>query len=55
MNSGGPAARAWPDWTFPLYERQADEFFGLTGCTQEGQERWGCLRSLDAGRIVNAR
>ena len=55
MDSGGPASRAWPDWTFPLYEKQAGEFFNMTGCTQEGDARWQCLRQLDAGKVANAR
>jgi hypothetical protein len=59
MNSGGPAARAWPDWTSELYEKQAGEFFGLTGCAMDGNggegAGWECLRELDVERVVNAR
>jgi acetylcholinesterase len=58
MNSGGPAARAWPNWTYPLYEQQAGEFFNLTGCSTDfaagEKEGWECLRELDVERVVNA-
>ena len=55
MDSGGPAARAWPDWTWPLYNTQAEEFFNRTGCSGKGDAVWGCLRALDVEVIRNAR
>ena len=55
MDSGGPAARAWPDYTYPLYELQAQEFFNMTGCAAEGTADWDCLRAASLKTIVTAR
>jgi carboxylesterase type B len=57
MDSGGPTARAWPNWTYPLYEDQMVEFLNRTGCNVGGDEKktFKCLRDADAEKIRNAR
>ena len=57
MNSGGATARAWPNWTAPLYEYQTIQFLNMTGCNNGDNEKktFKCLRGLDAEIIRNAR
>lgn len=57
MDSGGPTARAWPNWTYPLYEYQMIEFLNKTGCNNGEDEKktFKCLRDVDAETIRNAR
>lgn len=57
MDSGGPTARAWPNWTYPLYENQTVEFLNRTGCNvgQDEKKVFDCLRGVDAETIRNAR
>jgi acetylcholinesterase len=58
MNSGGPTARAWPDWTYELYNKQMDEFLVKTNCKQQdGDEHktFDCLRKAKAAEIEDAR
>ncbi|KAG8747312.1 hypothetical protein FRC10_001491 [Ceratobasidium sp. 414] len=54
MDSGGPTARAFPNWTYPLY--QTEEFLSLTGCANEADftATFTCLRSLQASTIRDA-
>lgn len=57
MDSGGATARAWPNWTYPLYEYQTMQFLNMTGCNKGDDEKktFKCLRGLDAEIIRNAR
>ncbi|CAE6523244.1 unnamed protein product [Rhizoctonia solani] len=56
MDSGGPTARAFPNWTYPLYQTQAEEFLNLTGCYRGENETatFACLRDLPVDTIKNA-
>ncbi|KAF8751501.1 Carboxylesterase family [Rhizoctonia solani] len=56
MDSGGPTARAFPDWTYPLYQTQTDEFLNLTGCYRGANETatFSCLRGISMETIRNA-
>ncbi|KAF8704549.1 type-B carboxylesterase lipase family, partial [Rhizoctonia solani] len=56
MDSGGPTARAFPDWTYPLYQTQTDEFLNLTGCYRGANETatFSCLREISMETIKNA-
>ncbi|KAF8704552.1 type-B carboxylesterase lipase family, partial [Rhizoctonia solani] len=56
MDSGGPTARAFPDWTYPLYQTQTDEFLNLTGCYRGADETatFSCLRGISMETIRNA-
>lgn len=57
MNSGGPTARVWPDWNYPLYQKQMVEFLQKTGCMWGENERrtFECLREVEVETIRNAR
>lgn len=59
MVSGGPTARIWPDWTYPMYEKQAKRFLEMTGCLRGEDEKatFDCLRSpsLESSAIRTAR
>ncbi|KAG8734077.1 hypothetical protein FRC12_018661 [Ceratobasidium sp. 428] len=56
MDSGGPTARAFPNWTYPLYQTQTAEFLSLTGCASKANSAatFTCLRSISADTIKNA-
>ncbi|KAG8712830.1 hypothetical protein FRC08_014045 [Ceratobasidium sp. 394] len=56
MDSGGPTARAFPNWTYPLYQTQTEEFLNLTGCAKgaDSAATFTCLRSLQASTIRDA-
>ncbi|KAJ9094099.1 hypothetical protein QFC21_006200 [Naganishia friedmannii] len=56
MDSGGSTARAWANWTYPLYECQMQEFLNRTGCNVGDDEKktFKCLRNVDAEIIRNA-
>lgn len=49
FQSGGPTTRAFPDYSYPLYERHYQEFLSVVGCNEiEGDERvLDCLRNVD--------
>ncbi|KAG9078859.1 hypothetical protein FRC06_008127, partial [Ceratobasidium sp. 370] len=56
MDSGGPTARAFPNWTYPLYQTQTEEFLSLTGCAKgaDSAATFTCLRGLQASTIRDA-
>ncbi|CAE6457227.1 unnamed protein product [Rhizoctonia solani] len=56
MDSGGPTARAFPNWTYPLYQTQTEEFLNRTGCYRGDNEiaTFSCLRELPMDTIRNA-
>ncbi|CAE6535479.1 unnamed protein product [Rhizoctonia solani] len=56
MDSGGPTARAFPNWTYPLYQTQTEEFLNLTGCYKGDNEAatFACLRGLPVDTIKSA-
>ncbi|KEP51580.1 carboxylesterase [Rhizoctonia solani 123E] len=56
MDSGGPTARAFPNWTYPLYQTQAEEFLDRTGCYRGENETatFACLRELPVDTIRGA-
>ncbi|CAE7081466.1 unnamed protein product [Rhizoctonia solani] len=56
MDSGGPTARAFPNWTYPLYQTQTEEFLHRTGCYRGEDETvtFACLRELPVDTIKNA-
>ncbi|KAJ1308069.1 hypothetical protein OPQ81_002135 [Rhizoctonia solani] len=56
MDSGGPTARAFPNWTYPLYQTQAEEFLNRTGCYRGENETatFACLRGLSVDTIRSA-
>ncbi|KAK4702104.1 hypothetical protein P7C70_g4122, partial [Phenoliferia sp. Uapishka_3] len=55
MDSGAPTARAFPNYTYPIYETQTHEFLGRVGCEdiKGAQATFKCLRSLNASLIQN--
>jgi acetylcholinesterase len=59
LNSGGPTARMWSDWTYPMYEKQFRRFLEKTGCHRGEDEKatFDCLRSpsLEPNTIRTAR
>ncbi|KAG9121455.1 hypothetical protein FRC07_002583 [Ceratobasidium sp. 392] len=56
MDSGGPTARAFPNWTYPLYQTQTQEFLGLTGCADKAGSAatFTCLRNITVDTIKSA-
>ncbi|CAE6403418.1 unnamed protein product [Rhizoctonia solani] len=56
MDSGGPTSRAFPNWTYPLYQTQTEEFLNRTGCYRGENETatFACLRGLPVDNIKNA-
>ncbi|KAF8602860.1 triacylglycerol lipase FGL4 [Ceratobasidium sp. AG-I] len=56
MDSGGPTSRAFPNWTYPLYQTQTQEFLTLAGCDKGDNETatFTCLRALPADTIKSA-
>ncbi|KAB5591730.1 Carboxylesterase [Ceratobasidium theobromae] len=56
MDSGGPTSRAFPNWTYPLYQTQTEEFLNLTGCFRGEDEAatFDCLRAVPQNNIKNA-
>ncbi|KAF8602903.1 acetylcholinesterase [Ceratobasidium sp. AG-I] len=56
MDSGAPTARACPNWTYPLYQTQTDEFLALAGCEKgnSANATFACLRSVLADTLKNA-
>ncbi|QRV89870.1 carbohydrate esterase family 10 protein [Ceratobasidium sp. AG-Ba] len=56
MDSGGPTARAFPNWTYPLYQTQTQEFLTRVGCNNKSSSTatFACLRGLQADIIKNA-
>lgn len=56
MDSGGPTSRAFPNWTYPLYQTQTEEFLNLTGCFRGENETatFDCLRAVPQDTIKSA-
>jgi carboxylesterase type B len=52
ISSGSPTSRAFPEATFPLYQRQFDEFMTYLDCPQSpNSEALECLRAADISKI----
>ncbi|KAM0277065.1 hypothetical protein ACHAQH_006135 [Verticillium albo-atrum] len=58
LQSGSVTARAFPNASYPLYQRQFDDYVGLIGCedaVEEGNDAaMACLRSAGIDTIRNA-
>ena len=55
FQSGGPATRAFPDITYPLYVEQFHEYLRGVGCYGEKRDEGllKCLRSVDI-EVINS-
>jgi len=53
FQSGGPATRAFPNFTYPLYVRHYEEYLAGVGCskTKENKATLDCLRNVDIAVI----
>ncbi|ORY04465.1 Alpha/Beta hydrolase protein [Clohesyomyces aquaticus] len=52
LSSGSPTARAFPNATYPLYQRQFSQFMTGIGCpTSPNNEALACLRTADSSKI----
>lgn len=56
LQSGSVTARAFPSASYPLYQRQFDEFLALTGCggLSGNDETLTCLRNAPVKSLRNA-